>query len=134
MTQQDSESKADDSPVLVKQKVPGQWVLSADELAMLVAVVAPGGIALGEPAVRTIVAKVNQSRFGEPPEVVRRHKDGRIAIRAQRDDGTLYWNVLNPKGEPSDIREWARIYPTSFLGNSNDWYNRVTETDFKGEC
>ncbi|WP_195167628.1 hypothetical protein [Mycobacteroides abscessus] len=112
--------------------VPGQWVLSDDEVTALTTPPAPGWMFQGEAAtdeysLRRAIAIVNQARLGDPPGVVRRSGDGVLATRRQSEHGELYWD----QSEVDD--SWEVIYPTGmFSGDRPEqgWRDMAFESDF----
>lgn len=118
-------------------KVPGQWVLSDDEVAALTTTreqwfMFRAEAAVDEYSLRRIVATVNQKRLGDPPGVVRRRDDGALATRRQDATGALYWRApINDQSEVDD--SWQVIFPmlTFCAANPEDgWRSMSFESDF----
>ncbi|SKU70227.1 Uncharacterised protein [Mycobacteroides abscessus subsp. massiliense] len=120
-----------------KRIVPGQWVLSDDEVTALTS---PrrleffgdiGPIAIGRD-LRQVIGAVNQRRLGDPPGTVRRRDDGALATRCQDLTGALYWDA--PVSDQSEVDDsWQVIFPTGIYGDGRPeegWRHRAFESDF----
>ncbi len=75
------------------------------------------------------MAALNQQRCGDPAGMIRRSDAGSIAVREQRDDGSLRWNItylddadIN-KTTVSHIERWDVIHAES-------WRRRLIVDDF----
>lgn len=121
-----------------KRIVPGQWVLSDDEVTALTTPVEYGWIFHRDAVVadtrtlRLAVASINQKRLGDPPGVVRRSADGALAMRQQDLGGALFWaGTLGV--DLSDVETWQVIFPTGMYGGGDPselWRSIAFESDF----
>ncbi|WP_079890305.1 hypothetical protein [Mycobacteroides abscessus] len=124
-----------------KRIVPGQWVLSDDEVTALTTHMEYGGMFRSSAAVadtralRLAIGSVNQKRLGDPPDVVRRRADGALATRCQDATGGLYWDA--PVKDQSEVDEsWQVIFPTGMYGGGDPselWRSMAFESDFTNQ-
>lgn len=124
-----------------KRIVPGQWVLSDDEVTALTTPMQYGWMFHRDAAVadeyslRRAIAIVNQARLGDPPGVVRRRDDGALATRCQDQSGALYWRA--PIGDQSEIDDsWHVIFPVrTFCAADPEegWRSMAFESDFTNQ-
>lgn len=117
--------------------VPGQILLTKDDFDTLSAAarkeLGGGGSLEAYAQARNVIlasmAALNQQRCGDPAGVIRRSPAGSIAVREQRNDGSLRWNITYlddaDVGETSvdDIQRWDIIHAES-------WIRRLTHHDY----
>lgn len=125
--------------------VPGQILLTDAEFSVLITAAANQLPQLvgedndarrrrGEKIVRNVMRTLNEWRFGAPAGEVRRSVNGSLAVREQRADGQLGWDVTRLEAEDEttvgltadDIKRWPSVHDESWLG-------RLTEDDFKAK-